>query len=135
MGKNGLPTGVVAEQASNTARGTPGNRRTGGSIDFGKPRCREAPGSAGPAFGLRNLRRLDCGGTPAFRAPSSFEGAENAKTEDGRTRRQPNNTGGGALAYLIFPAVRPPGALLGALAGAIFLGMIGARAGSRTPAA
>ena len=45
-----LSSGVVAEQATHTARGTPGNRSNSRLYrDFGKPRCREAPGSTGPS--------------------------------------------------------------------------------------
>jgi hypothetical protein len=44
------PTGGSAEQATHTARGTPGNRSGLAALpDFGKPRCREAPGSTGPS--------------------------------------------------------------------------------------
>ena len=49
VGKNCLPTGVGAEQTSNTARGTPLVWRTCGYSDFDRPRCREASRSAGPS--------------------------------------------------------------------------------------
>ena len=56
----GSPTGGHAEQASNTARGTPGNRRTCGSIS-----TRQASVS-------RGAEARGSFGTPAFRAPSDF---------------------------------------------------------------
>ena len=64
----GISTGVHAEQATNTACGTPGN--------FPAPR-----GKASMCFPLSHMDRGDRQ-SPASRAPSDFPSAPNAKTDD-----------------------------------------------------
>jgi hypothetical protein len=59
----GTSTGGDAEQTRTPSRGTPGTWRTCGYFMLDKPRCREASRPVGPA------------GPLAFRAPSSFRGA------------------------------------------------------------
>jgi hypothetical protein len=77
-----LSTGGCTEQASNTARGTPGNRHTVATIACALPLSR--------AQGHGVL------GAPAFRAPSDFRPV--ARRHQRRRPRAANNRGGGALA-------------------------------------
>src|SRR5665647_796376 len=74
MPETGSPPGAMRSKPINTARGTPGKRRTCGSLpDFDRPRCREASRSAGPSiFVCAHCVNLSAPGTLAFRAPSAL---------------------------------------------------------------
>ena len=87
-----LSTGGHTEQASNTARGTPDDRRTCGANLLGKllvSRDAEARGSIV---------------TPAFRAPSFLFKGESGTTDDGQPGARSKNPGGAALATIVMPA-------------------------------
>ena len=92
----GQSTGGDAEQTSNTARGTPGKRRTCGFLpDFDKPRCREASRSVGPSiFVCAHCVNLSAPGTLAFRAPSVLSGQRLAAPKPkGRRRAKVSSDG------------------------------------------
>jgi hypothetical protein len=84
----GQSTGGLAEQASKHRARDAGRRRTCGSLsnrtdaDRERPFRRDAARRRGPwvqAVLSAPLRRLDCGRTPASRAPSTLPGAHSSK--------------------------------------------------------
>jgi hypothetical protein len=95
-------TGGGAKQTSKHRARDARVRRTCGYSDFGKPRCREAPGPVGPStLSLRTLRKLECAWTRSVpRALGSFskggrtscvpdtgQARHPVRSRDGRTRR------------------------------------------------
>jgi hypothetical protein len=101
----GQPTGGRTEQASNIARGTPGDRRTCGYRTPGPvrhraasaPRGAEVPGSE--QTGLRSLRTLDCDRPRRPAPPRIFVRAAKGKTKGRRPATENSKPPGrGALA-------------------------------------
>ncbi len=77
MPETGSPPGAMRNKPQTPRAGRLGFWRTCGITDFGKPRCREAPGPAGPsAFVCATCASLSAPGTFGVpRALGSFSGA------------------------------------------------------------